>query len=596
MLNSNQNQAARAVLEKLVLDSPDDKNILYYLALSCHRSGETEKAEKILTKIVNEDVNSAAAHVTLASIYRGKKDYEKAIKHSKLATNLDQQSTVYLNDLGVSYSVAGMTELAMKAYDKVLQIDPSNITTLFNTGKLYLREKQFQRAEESLSKALNLQKNNCQIILLLAEAMFSLGKVSQAQKLYNTIIALNPPELKADLGRINYMLGRCYLTERNYKSSVSCFNRSLEHKYARDRTNFYLGQAAFEQEEYDKAFNLLKKIPTDKWRDIPEVSYYMGLCLFEQKQYTEALENLQEALMSGLPKAPVLTRMGLSYLHLEDNLAGQKKQNTTTVLLAKAKDLFERALKNDPDNIKAMMGIGRVLYKEKKTKEALEIMRSITKISGGYSRADLLSSLCYYDLSDRANAILLAEKYLRQQPMDSKVVMYLAQLQMESGENKKAIILLRDVIKLDSTNWDAMILLSSACSEEGRYIEAAEILLNVLNDSEDDLILKRAQKLYNYITKPFKELLFPERNPVIDIFPPGSMGYILKKLSPAIVLKEALEKEKDGATADKLLKLIRELIVDFKDLRNKKLFEDEGSQNYYKKEIRKLTIFIKELK
>ena len=594
LIEDNNPTQARPILEHLTKEYPDKETPLYYLAISLRDEGNAEEAIQTLEKIIAKNPQNGTAHITVASLLRKTKKYDKAIHHALAATKIDASNGVFLNELGVSYSAAGKTKEALSAYDKVLQTDPDNGTTLYNSGKLYLRQKHYQRAEIAFRKALNLKPDNAMLLFLLGETTYALGKAVEAKKLYNTIIALNPPELSNELGRVDFQLGKIYLEEQSYKSSASSFSRALKKKYSIPRSLFYLGRIAYEESDFETALGYFNRISPTSYSEVPEVSYYLGLTLFEKKLYNESLESLQEALLSKLPKAPILTRMGLCYLSLQNSLSGTKKTQTSKVLLDKADDLFKEALKKDPDNIKAMMGIGRVLYKRGTPGKALEVMNRINAISGGYSRADLLASLCYYESGDRNNAAKFAQKYINHHPEDSKVIMYLAQIELESGNDLKARLLLKSAIKHDETNWNAMLLLSTVCSEQGRFIEAAEILLNILNEAKEPKVLKKARELYDYITKPFRELLFPERKDDPGKLIPGSKEYVEQKLAPAMALRDKLKTNVTRSDISQLMQLTRELVVDYKFLKSKKLFTDEANKTLYRSEIRNLVTFVKE--
>jgi len=597
---------AKKQLELLVKADGDDNSIaLYYYAHSCRKTGDSSTALNILNEMVLKDSKNGSVYTELSSIYREKNEFDKAITYSLKAVDTDPSNPVFLNDLGVSYSMAGKVQEALKAYDKVLQLKPNKVITIFNSAILYLREKQYQRAELSFEKARVLKPDNLRILFFLGETKFELGKFTSAKKIYNTIVALNAPELKNKSGRIDYQLGRIYLENKSYDSAKSCFKRVLKAEYEVNRTRFYLGQTFYEDKKYKESLYYLNSIPQASARDIPELSYYMGLCLFEQKLFKESLEYLQEALMTSLPKAPVLTRMGLSYLHIQ-NIGDQRKELTSKVLLEKALQFFEEALTNDHNNIKAMMGVGRVYYKQHKSRKALSVLAKITRISGGYSRADLLSSLCYYDLGDLKKAKENAEKYLARHSDDSKVVMYLAQIEFEKGNFEKAGELLRKVIVLSPENWNAMILLSTLYTQQGKYIDAAEILLTIMDKAEDSGVKERAQELYDFITRPFREIIFPKRQKSGK----GTLEYIVEKLKAPTKLimsfKDDYSKQLSGKSNEtidskklfkdrqkEMIELTRELVVDYKYIKRNKLFKNDSDQQYYKDEIRKL---IKEVK
>ena len=587
---------AYSELEALTKTQPKNATLVLYLALTARDLGKNDVALKKLEKCIELNPQNGQAHSLLGSLLRDQQKLDGAVAHHKKATELLAKSSAAWNNLGLTLATAGRFEEALKAYDQALQVSPRDPVPLYNQGELYRRLKQLPRAEQSLERALELAKDNGFILFSLAETEYALGKIAEALSHYNTIVALNPKELKPRMGRVFYQLGRAYLEDGDLDSAHRSFIQAQRAAYPKERIALFKGKIFYERRSYQKALAQFKLIPQEQWSAIPETAYYVGLCLYEQGQYEKALQSLQQALATNLPKAPILTRMGLTYLRLFDKVDPMKRAKRAQVLVNKARGLFDKALAADPSHIPAMMGRARSDYKAGKANKALNLTRRVIVLKPNHSPAHLLLGLCFYEMDKVNEAAKSIYRYVEANPKEGRVILFLAQIYMETGDLRASIEFFQKGLSLVPSDWDAHLMLSSVYSQQGKYLAAADILLGVLRKADDPKILAEARRMYELITKPFRALLFPdparkkEKEPIV----PGSLEYIKGKLEPAFKLRQAIRDGTAAASARKKLQdKIRKLIVDYTELKRKRLFLDDADRLYYKSEIRKLITFFK---
>jgi tetratricopeptide (TPR) repeat protein len=112
--------AAIAVLQKVLQESPDDPNALYYLGLS----------------------------------YAGKKMHAEAVDPLTRVTELSPDFPGAWFQLGVSLQALGEPEKALAAYDRTLELDPANAGSAYNSGLLLFEQNEVAEALARFEKGL----------------------------------------------------------------------------------------------------------------------------------------------------------------------------------------------------------------------------------------------------------------------------------------------------------------------------------------------------------------------------------------------------------------------------------------------------------
>ncbi len=113
----------------------------------------------------------------------------------------------------------------------------------------------------------------------------------------------------------------------DYSAAAESYRRGVEKNIYSYEANFNLGDALYEQEEYESAanqFDLLRQPGTDK-NKLAKVYHNLGNSLLEQQKYSESVEAYKEALRNN--PSDVDTRYNLVYAQQKLNEQQQNSQN-----------------------------------------------------------------------------------------------------------------------------------------------------------------------------------------------------------------------------------------------------------------------------
>jgi tetratricopeptide (TPR) repeat protein len=101
--------------------------------------------------------------------------------------------------LGLVYplSALGKWDLVINLYNEILAIDPQNTVVNYRLGSIYYGRKDYTRAEKYLEKVINLYPFDYDSMLLYGWTSFQLGKMREAQVMFNKVLLNKPKDASA---------------------------------------------------------------------------------------------------------------------------------------------------------------------------------------------------------------------------------------------------------------------------------------------------------------------------------------------------------------------------------------------------------------
>ena len=97
-------------------------------------------------------------------------------------------------------SALGNWDQVISEYNQVLSIDPQNTTVNYRMGSIYYGRKDYAKAEKYLEKVVNLYPFDFDSMVLYAWTNYRLGKLREAQVLFNKALLMRPNDASAKEG------------------------------------------------------------------------------------------------------------------------------------------------------------------------------------------------------------------------------------------------------------------------------------------------------------------------------------------------------------------------------------------------------------
>ncbi len=121
-------------------------------------TGDKDGAIKLWQKSINinSNDNDSKALNNIANVYKEEKNYDKAIKQYRLASNKDPMNPMYMNNLADTFRLNGQLDEALRVLNDSLKLDSSGIGTYFNLGMVYKDLKENTKALDSFKKSIQV--------------------------------------------------------------------------------------------------------------------------------------------------------------------------------------------------------------------------------------------------------------------------------------------------------------------------------------------------------------------------------------------------------------------------------------------------------
>lgn len=283
----------------------------------------------------------------LASIYLGEKTEAEKYINSLQSSGAGNADLAFVN--ATAALSQGRTEDATRLLTEALQADANNTELLILLGSINLYTRQFDKAEEHLSKALGqlpkadiITNQRLTALSMLTEVLIQLGRTSEAYT-YQKIIAEANPDSSAAQQRLNEAME---LYQQGKLADAETILRELREQFPNDKnTGTLLGLVEFQKGDTAKASTLFDDF-IDPETANPTVLQAAALVKFRNNQFDDAIGLLKNAAENQPNNPTVLATYGLALLDrdeksqegaiaLEKSLALNPKQQRIRIALAK---------------------------------------------------------------------------------------------------------------------------------------------------------------------------------------------------------------------------------------------------------------------
>lgn len=169
---------------KIIRLFKNDKNIIFQNEM--HETVTIDKKEGI------ENLDIPIHHFGSLKGEQSKK--QKNALYEGLAEKKAKQSNDFKSyfQLGAQLQESGKTKESIEAFKKSASLNPGFAKTWINLGGLYIKQKDFNKAETTLKKAITLQPQNPEAHNNVGVVLMHLGKEEEALNAFVKAIALNP--------------------------------------------------------------------------------------------------------------------------------------------------------------------------------------------------------------------------------------------------------------------------------------------------------------------------------------------------------------------------------------------------------------------
>jgi len=297
--------------------------------------GESEHASFAYESVLRHNPYNAKALTQVASIYRTKEQYSKAVGYLRRVLDVEENNGEIWSELGHCYLMMDELQLAYQAYQNALYhlANPKDTKLWYGIGILYDRYGSLDHAEEAFTAVLKIQPkfeksneiyfrlgiiykqqtkyreslecfnsilNSPPAPLTQADIYFQIGHVYELQKdfgnakqSYERVLQVNPTHAK-----VLQQLGWLYHHNPNWgdqEIAISYLMRSIEADSKDGQTWYLLGRCYMNQQKYQKAYDAYQQAV---YRDSRNPTFWcsIGVLYYQINQYTDALDAYSRAI------------------------------------------------------------------------------------------------------------------------------------------------------------------------------------------------------------------------------------------------------------------------------------------------------------
>jgi Flp pilus assembly protein TadD len=256
LIRSGQLEQAEQKCSSLLIESPQDVNIIGLHGAILLKLGHEDDAQQALNKAIALEPGFAKPHEDLGRLFLARKEPERAARHFTQAIQLDGSQATAYSGLANALAQLGKPVEAKAAHREFLQRSPV-ASTLLEADEL-LGEGDGAGAERLCNELLRREPDNTQILRMLARIASDCERSVVAERLLRRVINLSPNEYLShiDLGRFLVEQGRFPEAVEIFEHAVSLNDRVADNFRLLGDAQAVIGRSADALASYQLALHL----------------------------------------------------------------------------------------------------------------------------------------------------------------------------------------------------------------------------------------------------------------------------------------------------------------------------------------------------
>ena len=464
-------KSAEELCEKVVSLLPETRKAYQEVINILQKEGKTDKYLNYL-KIYYQKFHRPEDFLFVA------KKYEQINKFDEALNVLEKAKKLYPNNPDISaylvdiYSKKKDVE-KMESQLKELLKNPkfkNKAGAYFLLAKLEIMRSNFQKAEEYLKKAFQLNKKSSQIYVLLAELYRQKGNYKKAEKVYLEVLKENPNSIEA-LNR----LFQLYVDTDQYEKAKKIIDKIVSiNPSGKDvlLKQFYL---YLKLNKVEDLIPKLEKLAKSHQND-PQILMILGMA-YESLNKLERAEKIYEKVLKLQPGNKEVFERLISVL------VNEKKYQ-------KAIDLLNKKYAENPKNYQIIVMMAEIEDQRNNTQEAVNLIKEAISINPKDEKLYFYLGI-YLDKLDRWEEVEKAlKKAIKLRPNFHDALNYLGYSYIVRNiDIDKGIELVKKALKYAPDNPAYLDSLAWGYYKKGKYDKALNIMLKVINKINNDPVV-----------------------------------------------------------------------------------------------------------
>ena len=346
-------------VEKKKEEPKDPPNIAFAKKLqSFLDKNQIKEAIDLFQSLPKELEKDIDFKILLASLYISDKQYDQAIEVANFILQIEPENIDAYELISLALEGKGDKAAQKANADKILEIDPYNVTVNIQKAEDYAMNKKYKLSKQSYKKALKNEPQNVDALFGYAQMSFYTDDLKEAEKSLNSILQLEPKNSLA----LAYM-GKLAADSENFLRATKYVKEAI--KYDPTNYDYYLDLGTYYrfQGKYSDA--------TAAWNKAVEIdpTYFLAYAYLagsydEQNDFTSALQNYHKVIETNPKYFYAYESTAILEYHLGNWEASRK--------------YFAEAYKYNK-SVSYQLMIAATYFKEKNAFKAKEVLKPLLK-------------------------------------------------------------------------------------------------------------------------------------------------------------------------------------------------------------------------
>lgn len=216
------------------IDPKDKIELVESLHQGFRQVQNNQDAEAIATAtaIISKDPEIVDAHLLQGMAASRKGDFDQAIRSFQETLRLRPDHQIAIFNLALAYRKSGQVDKSMEGFREVLRRDPHYVNAMVNLAQIYTERNEPEKAlpyyQQAIGRYNEMLKSSSTVDAIvsirdsLSGALFSQGKISEAEEQVREIIKLKPnyPDAHYNMGQIYEARGMPADAAREYQQEI----------------------------------------------------------------------------------------------------------------------------------------------------------------------------------------------------------------------------------------------------------------------------------------------------------------------------------------------------------------------------------------
>lgn len=218
---------AIALYAKVLEADPENVKVRNNLGVVQRLAKKYDDAEKTLRRVLARRPGNVDAYKNMVVLFMDQNKLQLAEQFSQEAKKLDEKDAGIWNNLGLIYfrKDGEKSARALAAFEKAVELDPSNAAARQNIAAIALRYRDYKTAEEHAAKAVELEPNSWENRLAYAYALEGGRKLKEAVGEYDTVLSMRGSNEDALTADIVWAKAKAYKATQEWSKAAENFGR-----------------------------------------------------------------------------------------------------------------------------------------------------------------------------------------------------------------------------------------------------------------------------------------------------------------------------------------------------------------------------------